>query len=1353
MAEAPKRRGRWLVPAIGAALAAGGAAWTLGPGAAWIVDNLADGQRVWRLGRIEIDGVSGAWAGALRAEHVSIADDEGVWLDAQDLSLNWHPQDIVFGALRIDRARARRITLLRQPVLLDPKSPGGVSVDVQIEDLRIEQLSLAEPVLGDAADFSAVLSLAVRDKALAAIDLDLRRTDSDADRALVQYRTGADFDLSVDIEGAPQGAFARALGVADQSVRATADGDGDPYIGAARYQAQVGDAELLSGAARWSAAQWAFDAQARLDVLPILATLARRIGPNLRLNAHGASAGAFSAHAETPFIALDLSGALDENHALDGPAQFAATTHRLSDIARESPFPLGAARLEGELRRARGTTAIQATLDANDVNAFGRSVSFHGPVNVALTPDRFTLDGDVRASEIAPALFAHARLRTELAYDRTRRRFSLGSADLSGDALSLNAQGWVNRGEGEFSGEWRVRRLDALLGPVTGQAAGRWRAFSEPNGGARIWTTTIAGAGERIGGAPEIVPQLLGASPRLDARLTYENHGLTISHARIDGAQLRAGASGRIVRGIAELALEASARGPLSLGGARIEGAADATGRLTGRFVRPTLSAHAIFTSFSAGGVIVTQPIIDLSLAPTARSYGGRADVTGVAFGQPLNAAADLALADNALALTNLDSRVGAMQARGAATLAPAGASAQLTVSGQLDGLFPGVSGRVSGELALSPEALALDAQLADVRVGELRIRGATLAASGPLDAIAARFDLRGRLRQAPLAFAGTATLANAAGDADLAIEGRGTLAGAAVFTRAPMRMKWEQSSLDTSINVALGDGIVQAHWRERGRALSGSAQIDDAPLAPLAAIWGERAEGRIDGRAQLANLSGGLSGGADLTLTGARFAGRQSGRLNMHIVGRLDPDRLAATIDASSTEGLVARFEANAPVVTSTAPIRVALTPERRGNATWSVRGPAESLWAAARLPDQSLEGQLSGEGELQFGAGHLSGDGSVELTEARFEDKLTGITLTNLDARIALDERGVTLERFTAGGPHGGTLTATGGSANPREGRIAVTVQDMRVADRPDARARASGELTLAWEGLHSMLTGALTIEEADIDVAASPNAGIATLDVVEINRPDQEDDIASDAPPRRNGSTDIDVRITAPGRVFTRGRGIDAEWSLDLRLDGTARVPRLYGEARAIRGTLALSGQPFEIEDARIFFNGDPLDAQIDMTAVRDTADLTARARLTGTARDPELAFSSNPALPEDEILPQILFGRSVEDLSAFEAAQLAASLAALSGRASLDLVDAARAAAGLDRFNVRQDQDGGFLVAGGIYLTRDVYVELARTGLGQAQTRVEWAVRPRLLLVTSFLGNGDQRVSLRWRRESD
>ena len=237
------------------------------------------------------------------------------------------------------------------------------------------------------------------------------------------------------------------------------------------------------------------------------------------------------------------------------------------------------------------------------------------------------------------------------------------------------------------------------------------------------------------------------------------------------------------------------------------------------------------------------------------------------------------------------------------------------------------------------------------------------------------------------------------------------------------------------------------------------------------------------------------------------------------------------------------------------------------------------------------------------------------------------------------------------------------------------------------------------------------------------------------------------------QRNHSTRLDVRGPRAGPCVTRGRGIEAEWSLDMRLAGTSARPLVYGEANLVRGQLALSGQPFEIQSARIAFDGDPLDASIDLTAERDTADLTARIVLTGTASDPDVTLTSDPGLPEDEILPQVLFGRGVADLSAIEAAQIAAALATLSGRASFDLVDAARAAAGLIASTCGRMRMAASSSPAAFTLHGDVYVEVGRSGLGQASTRVEWTIRPRLVLITSFLQNGDQRASVRWRRESN
>ncbi|HYD72520.1 MAG TPA: hypothetical protein VEF55_05245, partial [Candidatus Binatia bacterium] len=681
---------------------------------------------------------------------------------------------IPFGAVRIDAARAERIVISRQPTLLERRPSSDVRFDVRIGELHVDRIILDEAALGEAAEFAAELSLDYRDSELLGLDTELRRLDSDADRLVAVYRPDEDYALNVDIASAPGGIIARLLGIGEAGFTANARGDGDAQTGSAVFNASAGEAQLLTGAVSWTPERWSTEAQGRLEALPALAALARRIGPSATFSATGARVGAFEAHAETPFLAVDLAGELNEDRELEGPARIVATTGRLSDIARESPFELGAARLEGELRRARGTTAIQGTLDAQSVNMFGQRGRLTGPIETALTENRFTLSGDLHAPQGSPPLFAGARLRAAMAYDREDQRYTLDQAQVTGGAIQADGQGWYSRGDGEFAGDWRIHRLQALAGDLTGQASGRWRAVSQPTGDEdRAWIVTADGSGARIGGEPAIVAQLLGTTPQLNARLRYENRAFTVEHAQLDGARLRIGALGRIVRGEADLSLEASATGPITLGGAEISGAVDATGRLTGRLARPTLSANAVLSSFAAGGIVVNQPVIDFTLAPSGNGYAGRAAAQGVASGQPLNASANVGITDRALTLTTLDAQWGALAAQGHAAFASAGVTADLDVTGSIDGLAPGTRGRLVADVGLTPQRIAVNAQIMDARSGELRVRAATLRAEGPFDAIAMNFEMRARLRQAPLDFTGTGLL-DTTGDTTLRVEGRG---------------------------------------------------------------------------------------------------------------------------------------------------------------------------------------------------------------------------------------------------------------------------------------------------------------------------------------------------------------------------------------------------------------------------------------------------------------------------------------------------------------------------------------------------------------------------------------------------
>ncbi len=1331
----------------------GGAFTILGPGGPWLLDHIADGQKVWRLGRLRVDGVEGMSLGDLRARHITLADEHGVWAEADDVSLKWRPFDILFGAVRIADARAARIHIIRRPELEAPQPGGGGGLDVFLDSLSIARVELDQAVVDTAAVFKLDGDLKLQDDALHALDLRVVRLDSDLDRANVHVKLEDKiFELSGDVEGRPGGVLAHALGVPEAHVTAQARGRGDLDIGGALATASVGDAPALEARLDWTREAWTANADARLAAMPALRDIVARIGERAALAAHGARSGPYEARVSAPNAVLTLSGAQPPAWPIAQQTDFTLDSPRLAQLVPELNIGGAAARASGKLIPDGSALRVEGTLTANDLDIVGQSIDLSGPVRVRIDDRLIRADGDLGIGPDALDVFDGATLTAALTYDRQRERTELSRARLDGPSVFATAQGFFIHNDGEFSGEWRVKRLQPVSPQLEGRIDGRWRARTDP---AQGWLVSFSGAGQGVRGAPEFVPDLAGPNPRLDAALSIKDGVTTVQHARIDGERLRAGVTGFIRGSTANLAIEASARGPVRFGAATADGAVDATGRITGDLARPRIDARAVLASLDVSGVIIEQPQIDILLRGSSlQDYRGTVSLQGVFSGQAAHGQSDIAIDRAGVTLPNLTGDLAALHAQGSARFTDAGPTADLQLSGAIDNLAPGASGQVQGHAALTTDRITIDASLANARIGDLRVRTAQISAMGPYDNIAAHFTLRGALNRAALRLDGTGALTSVRGGTDLRIEGQGSLADAPFSLRTPILARWRGRAFDLGVDAQFGEGALRVSWRDDGRALSGEAIADHAPIAPIAAIWGERGEGAMSGRARIASDHGGLTGSLNADLEHARFSSRADENVTGHLQADLSRDRLRGQIDVQSSSGMTARFTADAPVETDTAPLRIALTPHRMGEASWSVHGPIDGLWAAARLNDQVLDGQLDGEGSLRFGAGALTGTGAIAIANGRFEDKISGVKLQDVNARVRFGDDGAQIETFSARDARGGQITATGGAANPSEGRIAIHVQDMRLVDRPDARATSSGDLALEWHGLTSRVSGDLTISEGQVNIATAPTAAVPQLDVIEINQPVTEDEpILPLETSVRGQAVTLDIRVRAPGRVFTRGRGLDAEWELDMHVMGDLATPRIVGTARTVRGDLSLSGRQFEITSGLITFNGDPNEAILNIVAEREATDLTARITLTGTANNPEVSLSSTPSLPEEEILPQVLFGRSVADLSALEAAQLASSLAALSGQGSFDIAEAARSLSGLDRLDVRQDESGGLLVSGGIYLTRDVYVEVGRTGLGQAQTRVEWRLRPHLLLVTSFLANGDRRASIRWRRERD
>ena len=193
-------------------------------------------------------------------------------------------------------------------------------------------------------------------------------------------------------------------------------------------------------------------------------------------------------------------------------------------------------------------------------------------------------------------------------------------------------------------------------------------------------------------------------------------------------------------------------------------------------------------------------------------------------------------------------------------------------------------------------------------------------------------------------------------------------------------------------------------------------------------------------------------------------------------------------------------------------------------------------------------------------------------------------------------------------------------------------------------------------------------------------------------------------------------LNLVIDAPQQVFVRGRGVDAEMSGELRVQGDASKPQVSGGFDMRRGQLSLAGTTLDFSRGKVGFDGTgpggKIDPTLDFVADITTNSVTATLNIGGYASSPKITLTSVPALPQDEVLSYLLFRRSVKEIGPFQIASIAASLAELTGiggDGGGNPLGSVRSGLGLDRLNVGGSSTGtgatfeaGKYVANGVYL---------------------------------------------------
>jgi translocation and assembly module TamB len=224
-------------------------------------------------------------------------------------------------------------------------------------------------------------------------------------------------------------------------------------------------------------------------------------------------------------------------------------------------------------------------------------------------------------------------------------------------------------------------------------------------------------------------------------------------------------------------------------------------------------------------------------------------------------------------------------------------------------------------------------------------------------------------------------------------------------------------------------------------------------------------------------------------------------------------------------------------------------------------------------------------------------------------------------------------------------------------------------------------------------------------------------------------------------------LDVTISAPARIFIRGRGLDAELGGALQLQGTTADVATAGRFDLIRGRLDILGKRLVLSEASAQLQGD-FDPFIRAVATTTEGDATITITVEGPASAPEVRFSSAPELPEDEILARLLFGRDITQLSAL---QIANAVRVLSGQSGEGVVGRLRQNFGLDDLDITTNEDGTAGLSVGRYINENVYTDVTVDSTGRSEINLNIQLSPSLTARGSASSDGNTGVGLFFERD--
>ncbi|WP_367646845.1 translocation/assembly module TamB domain-containing protein [Ruegeria arenilitoris] len=1312
---------------------------------------------------VTVKGLQGALSARATIQEITISDDEGVWLTIKDAELDWNRLALIRGRFSVNALTAQEIDIARTPGTTTKEEPPAsaetqpfqlpeLPVSIEIGEIRVDELLLGEPLIGVSAALSVTGNLSLADGALDT-NLDITRLDRAGDRIKIAagfQNSSREINLDLDVNEAEGGLISTALKIPDSPpIGFSAKGAGpltdftaDIVLSSDKQPRVTGQVQLRA-AESGAADGIAFTADLGGDLTPFMAEdLDPFFGPRTRLFVDGQTKpeGALDIpDLELTTQALDLKGELQL--AEGGTLQLAALQGRITPPDGDTVV----------LPIAGGDTSIEAAqisalFDQKNGNLWDLSLTadaFQSPQakldNARITAqgtleqgEAFSIAGDLQAIVDGIDLNDQA-LNTALG-DRVTLdgQFDYGSdqsVNLSGfelvgtdytlalDALidgldsGLTVDGSATLRASDLSRFSELAQMD-LGGTATARVEGKGSPLERSFDG-----KVVVEGRDLVTGRDDIDPVIKGETTiTLDA--SRGSDGITIREFDLNSQAAQAQASGDVTT---------------PDGNVTIDGQASVNA--------PDLSVFSGLAKRELSGAL--QAELDGKGTVQTLEFDGTANVTGQ---------------DIKTGMAEIDPL---LTGKTAITWDGARTTERIEIR----------EATVNGTALTAQVAATVDDPTGDLAVdGNARVNAPDLSLFSGL----AKRDLAGSI---------SANLQGNAALASKAFDIQGDVDADDIQTGIEMVDKLIQGRTTLDVDAEKGEeGVDIRTFRLKGTALSASAsgKLD-------------REAGGLDFTAQLDDLSRVLTTmSGPLTLDGnvapTRLGLEGTMRLNgpdssyASLTGTVDTDG-SADVDFDAKLNKIERFAPEFPGTIA------ATGNAKRNSGVWTIdgsaNGPAEiSSIVKGTFDENSGEADLQAQGSVNLGIANLfispnkidgtarhnlrlkgkpaleSLSGSITTSGTSFAIPDIGQTVTGISGSVELAQSRATIS-LNGGMRAGGNFTVSGpvDLTPPLNANIVTRLNQLVLTDKLLYETTLDGEIAItgALAG-SSTISGQITFEETNINLAAATGA-VGAAPIPEIQHINESQAgfitrerarlVVEENATQSDSRIALDISLLAPKAVFVRGRGVNAELGGSLFIRGTTNSVVPSGQIQLIRGNFDILGRRLALTKGIVTLQGD-LKPYIEFASSTSTSEGTATIEIAGPLDAPEVDVYSDPERPAEEALAMLLFGNRFSELSPFVVAQMAASLAQLSG-AGGDATKGVREATGLDTIDVGTAEGGGGVLGGGAYLSDNLYTDFSVNTEGDTEVNLNLDVTESFTVRGTVDGRGETGLGVFFQRD--